>query len=465
MKALIWFNGCVLILLAGGSAVAAFAQAPARRDLPGVVISESHKLNAEADRPAPLYTQFIDAKSGLNADDLVRYALDHNGELLAARQIVAEARGRLRQAGLRPNPMIEGNGQRALTSPDNNLTIGVELPLELGGRRSARVTVAEREIGLREAEVADFARKLAAEVRLRYVEATAAARNLKVSEDLLALTRESHSLVRARVEAGRSAPLDQNVLLVEVNRVNAMVVGDQSKTETALFDLKKSIGMPPEQSLLLQGDSTPGAEPPPIADAVRQALASRPDLLAARDAEKLAQAQIEQARTEGKMDASIFANYQRMNFGYDIRGFNQAGQLTPVTGIFHYATFGLKLTLPVRNKNQGNIDVALASAEEARNRREFAEIVIRNEVAAAYARTERARAALILYGNGVRDQALHNLDIIRQTYSLGRKSMLDYLSEQRRYIDIETGYTDLLKKLQVSLIEIDRAIAAPLPKR
>jgi cobalt-zinc-cadmium efflux system outer membrane protein len=253
-------------------------------------------------------------------------------------------------------------------------------------------------------------------------------------------------------------------LLVEIYRINTMVISNQSKTETELFDLKKTIGMAPEQLFLLQGDFTSGAQPAPIVDAAKQALALRPDLVAARDAEKLAAAQIEQARTEGKVDASIFASYQRMNFGFDIRGFNSAGQLAPVADIFHYATGGLKLTLPVRNKNQGNVEVAAAAAEEARSRREYAEIVVRNDVAAAYARFERAKAALTLYGGGVRDQALHNLDVIRQTYSLGRRSMLDYLNEQRRYIDIETGYTDVLKEYQDSLIEIDRAVAAPLPK-
>ena len=45
---------------------------------------------------------------------------------------------------------------------------------------------------------------------------------------------------------------------------------------------------------------------------------------------------------EGKVDASIFANYQRQNMGFGVRGFNDAGALAPVQGIFHYATFGLR---------------------------------------------------------------------------------------------------------------------------
>ncbi|HYM00431.1 MAG TPA: TolC family protein, partial [Blastocatellia bacterium] len=212
-------------------------------------------------------------------------------------------------------------------------------------------------------------------------------------------------------------------------------------------------------------DSVSENQPKALAEALAFALANRPDLTAARAAERLALAQIEQARVEGKVDASIFANYQRTSMGFDVRGFDSAGQLVPVTGIFHYATFGLRLTLPLRNKNQGNLEAAAAAAEEARSRREFAEIVVRNEATAAYTRLDRARAALDLYSSGVRDQSLRNLDIIRQTYTLGEKTLIDYLAEQRRYVDIESAYTDLLKQYRDSLIDIERATASPLPRQ
>jgi hypothetical protein len=35
--------------------------------------------------------------NGMTADDLVRYAFEHNGELAAADAMIAEARGRWRQ--------------------------------------------------------------------------------------------------------------------------------------------------------------------------------------------------------------------------------------------------------------------------------------------------------------------------------------------------------------------------------
>lgn len=429
----------------------------------GLVLSAKPPKKIEPAEPRSMYSQYIDPVNGLTADALVRYALAHNGELAAARHMIAEVRGRLRQAGLKANPMIEASGTRALNTPDNKLMVGAELPLELGGRRGARVVVASAELQVREAEVADFERKLSADARMKYGDAIAAARNLKFTEDLLTLTHDSHRLVQAKVERGKTAPLEQNLLLVELNRVDAMRIGFESRADVALLDLKKVIGMPAGEPLRLRGEFGTTRQAVTQSDAVRNALAKRPDLSAARAAEKLAAAQIEQARTEGKIDASIFAGYERMSSGFDVFGFNDAGARIPIMGVFHNLTFGVRLSLPVRNRNEGNIEAALASAEAARSRREFAELVVRNEVAAAYARFERAQSALAVYRDGVRGQAERNLDVIRQTYTLGQKTALDYVSEQRRFIEVETGYTEVLKEYFNSLAELERAAGTPFP--
>ncbi|MGH9850996.1 MAG: TolC family protein, partial [Blastocatellia bacterium] len=409
------------------------------------------------------YTRLIDPANGMTADDLVRYALEHNGELAAARKMIAEARGRLRQAGLKPNPMIEASGAQAVASPDNNLMIGIELPLELRGRRPARVAVAEREVALREAEVADFERKLAAEVRRKYSEAIAAARKLKLAEGLLKFTGESHRLIKARVDLGRSAPLEQSLASVEVNRIDTLRIGFESRVEVAMLELRGLIGMQPDEPLRLRDAFDNYPQPLARDEAINLALKNRPDLAVARAAEALAEAQIEQARVEGRVDASIFSNYERMNFGYDVRGFNSAGRLVPVTGVFHYLAFGVRLNLPTRNKNQGAVEAAVAALEAARARREFAERVARNEAAAAYAKFERARQALGVYRDNVLSQAARNLDVIRQTYLLGQKTVLDYLEEQRRFVDVETSFTELLKEHFDSLVEIERVTTAKTP--
>src|SRR2546423_15640887 len=92
----------LLVLLASPS----LPQSMGKQEPLGIVVTNKPEQPVEVAQSPSAYSQFIDPVNGLPADELVRYTLAHNGELAAATQMIAEARGRLRQAGLRANPMI-----------------------------------------------------------------------------------------------------------------------------------------------------------------------------------------------------------------------------------------------------------------------------------------------------------------------------------------------------------------------
>jgi cobalt-zinc-cadmium efflux system outer membrane protein len=88
----------------------------------------------------------------------------------------------------------------------------------------------------------------------------------------------------------------------------------------------------------------------------------------------------------------------------------------------------------------------------------FVTLMIRQEVTAAFTQSEAAQRALEIYTQGVREVARQNLEVVRQTYALGRIALLDLIAEQRRYIDIETGYTESLKQAYDAVVDIERAV-------
>src|SRR4029434_5231184 len=79
-------------------------------------------------------------------------------------------------------------------------------------------------------------------------------------------------------------------------------------------------------------------------------------------------------------------------------------------------------------------------------------------LAAAFAQLEAAQRSLEIYGRGVRDVARRNLEVVRGSYELGRGSLLDVIAEQRRFIDVETGYTDALKQVYDAAVDVERAV-------
>jgi cobalt-zinc-cadmium efflux system outer membrane protein len=398
----------------------------------------------------------------MTADEAVAYALAHNGELLAARKEIEAAEALVKQAGLRSNPRLDVEGSRQINGKDNTVMATAMLPLELGGRRPARIAVAQRELEVRQHEVADRERVLAAEVRIKFSETLAQALKLAFTEELLANNRRGYDLIAARVGEGATAPLEQNMALVELNRLRSMRENVQGKLEVLMLELRNLIGMPPEEPLRLRGDfGNLLDQPAPIAMETERALRERPDLLAVHAMENLAEARIEQARAAGRLDASVLAGYERMNFGFPLFGVTESGQLRPVQDVFHYFKFGVSLDLPVRNKNQGAIEAAVVETEAARQRREFAELTVRREVAAAYAQYGSAARAMEIFRVGVRDQAKANLDVVRQTYELGSKTLLDYIAEQRRFIELENDFIDAQLATYSARVQIERATASP----
>ena len=424
-------------------------------------------INASLSLPAnSSLTKYFDPQIGITVEQAVAHALEHNGELLASRKEIDAASALVKQAAFRANPKVDASVSKTITGADNNITLNGMLPLELGGRRPARIRVAERELEMRRQDVSNRERILAADVRVKFGEALAAIIKLGFDEDLIATSQRSYNLVAARVTEGGTAPLEQNMVLVELNRLRSTRETAEGKAQIEMLELRNLIGMNPDEPLRLRGDFNDVIVPlPPLTASTELALSERPDLKLAQAAESLAEARIEQARSEGRLDASVIAGYQRMAFGYPLNGINDAGQLKPIQDAFHYFTVGVSLELPVRNKNQGAIEASVVEADAAKRRREFLELTVRREVASAYAQYNSTARAAEIFRVGVKDQANANLDVVRQSYELGSKTLIDFLGEQRRFIDLQSGYIDALLDTYKARVEIERAVASPMPTR
>jgi outer membrane protein, heavy metal efflux system len=394
----------------------------------------------------------------LTVEELVGRAVEANPDLKAARAEIDAAVGRLRQAGLRPNPSLDLGFQRALSS-DNTQTIGLTLPLDRGGRKEGRVGVAEHELTMKRAQVLDRERRLRAEVRMKGGEYLAIQRTLEVTDELLRVNREALGLVQQRVRQGAAPALEEGLMAVEVNRLDAGRQLQNSRLEIAALQLKALAGMAPDAPLALRGDLAP-AEPPAARDeAVSRALAARPDLAAARADVALAEARVRKEEADGRWDASVNVGYQRQEMGFSgLNGVTSSGATRPIQDTFHYFGAGVSITLPVRNRNQGSIAAARAETEAASRREEFVTLTVQQEVAAAFTQWEAARRSLTIYERGVRDVARQNLAVVRKSHELGRLGLLEVIAEQRRYIDIEQGYTEALKQVYDAAVEIRRMV-------
>lgn len=407
----------------------------------------------------PLASQYIDPRAGLALDTAIARALEREPSLRAVRTDTEVARGLRQQAGLRPNPTLTFERRDEPGGTDTQSSVGIEWPLDLF-RRNGRIQTAERELQATQFAVSDRERLLAADVRMQYGVAAAAARDVVVADDLVATARRQLDVVRARVDAGGTPPLERDLLDVELRRFETERLLATGRADAALVRLKQLLGMSPGEPLQLREtlETLVAGSTTVPASGSSASIAARQDVREAEARMAVADARIDQARRESRFDVSLFATYMRMDTGFPQQGVGPTGALEPVRGRFNYVAGGAMVMVPLFNRNQGQVAAAQAERSGAEARREAADLAARAEVAAAQARDGQAQRAVNLYSGGVRTLARQNLDVVRQTFDLGRATVFDVLTEQRRYLDIEHAYTTALREAWAARAALKRAL-------
>lgn len=410
--------------------------------LAACVVARAQQLEERAGAASP----YIDPVNGLSLDEAIARALRQEPSLRASRSQIDVTRGIREQAGLRPNPAVSFSQQQEPSGSDNQTRIELQWPLDLF-RKPGRVAVAEREIEVAEHATANRERTLAADVRINYGDVAAAVRTLTVTEQLLAAASRQRTLITSRVEQGAAPPLDRDLLRVEVQRLEAERLIQAGTVERRLVDLKRVLGMPPDASVVLRESlEALVRRDPPLASAATGAdgAMKRADVQEAEAQVRVGDAYLDRARREGKPDMSLFGMYMRMDAGFPQQGLSSTGALEPIRSVFHYVSVGAMVTLPLQNRNQGAVAAAEAQRVAAAAQLEAARLAAQSEIAAARSRDGHARQALDAYTGDTIALARRNLDVLRQTYELGRGTLVDVLNEQRRYLDVERAYTDVL---------------------
>lgn len=401
----------------------------------------------------PLAERYIDSASGLTLADAIAGALEREPSLRASRAELDAARGMRQQAGLRANPSLMFERREEPAGTDNQTMLEVSMPLELF-RRSARIDVAERELEAAAHVVSDRTRMLIRDIKIRYGQAAAAAREIAVAENLAFSARRDLELLRRRVDEGGAPPLDRDRLAVEVHRLDAARLHAAGRAEAAMAELKRVLGLPASSPLKLKDTLEILAPAAPTGEA--HAVEERPDVREAEARLRVADARVSEAQAEGRFDLTVFGSYMRMDAGFAQRGFGTGGDLERIRGLFHYASAGAMVMVPLWNRNQGGVAAARAERFAAAARVEAVQLTAQTEVVAATAQFTQSLQALGAMADGV-VLARRNVDVVRQTYELGRATLSDVLIEGRRYLEVEHEYTSALREAFEARVSLETA--------
>jgi cobalt-zinc-cadmium efflux system outer membrane protein len=447
--------GLVLIISAGCRSVADYQPAPLPAASPASLVparAPDQGPSAEAvSRPVTL-------------PEAIEEALTKGPAIRAAAEAVMQARADLKTASLFPNPQLSAATtlQPLAThlSPENPggppqyaIDLGTALDPLLFGKRSAAIESARRAVDVAGADLADFSRQQRAAVAAGFFDVLEARALLTlVREDVQGL-RDVEALTRRRAEIGGAPTIDVDRARLAVG----LAAQDLRTAETAHLGAIAHL-----RALLGRSSDEPGfdvagslevptpSEPPDLESALAIAADTRPDLVSLRRQSLRWEAEARSQRRQGlpTVGAQLGYIYQKQQ---------------PVGGPnVNLWEASVAMSVPVFDRNQGNVAKAQSMARQARAALEAGRANLRGELAQAWAAFRAAHDAVVADDRNQLDAAQSVRERMEAAYKAGGRTILEVLDAERAYRDARRLHVRIQSAYWHALHSFNAAVGASI---
>lgn len=408
----------------------ASAHAPASAVRPAAHASPrppSGVVQAQATIPATPPTAAVPPPAPADVNTLVQAAVAGNPRLARANALVEAARGRVVQAGLRPNPVFSFSADELgdRTGPMGILSPQVSQEFVLGGKLSLGQAVAAKEVDRAALDALSERYAVVAAVRVAAYDLAALRQRAEVLAEVVGIAEKSAEQAQKAeknpngvLTRGDVLPLELDVerFRAEQDSVRREIPAAERRLAAAVGDARAAVG-PLAVDL---------AAPLPEydLDQARDAVMEyHPEVRSAAVAVDRAQAAVRRAEAELVPNVTGSVGYVRQNQ-------NQSNDWS----------VGVSVPLVLWNKNQGNIrtaraEVAAAVLDVTRTQNALADrlATAHRTYAAAKARAERYKSAVI-------PKAEENLTFLRLQQEKGVVEPLKVFIAQRSVVEAKLEY-------------------------
>ena len=397
------------------------------------------------------------AEATLSLPEAVALALSNSPELAVERRQIDIAKGELTKARVYPlNPVLEVNpayGSGKLrdvnkTVGTNAFDVAVYQTLQIKGQWGLRIQKAAADLDRTGWTVTDAERRIRADVTKAFNDVLIAQERVKFFGEIVALNQELFNISQQLFEAGAVPRLDALRAEVELRRA----LNDRTAEERSLLAARKELN-------LLMGrpsDFVPQTVGPllfspgemDLMRLKRTAIESRPDLKATRAGLQAVERELAIAKAER------FFPEVAVSVGY-------SNDLA-IDGRDQRVLFGIAIPLPLFNRRQGEIEIALGERSRLTAAVTFVGARIDKEVAQAYERFVASQRIVEEFVKRIVPQQEENFRLLREGYEAGQFRLTDVLLGQREFIEGRLRYLDAAAQYNLFAVELERAIGAPL---
>lgn len=379
--------------------------------------------------------------ASLTLEQAIAMTLSISPELRSATHSVEITEGARVQAGVRPNPELallrEGTSSRSNRSD----TYQLSLPIELGGKRGARIKLAEQDQVLARGDVNVTAAELRANVTAAYLEALTMQEHVVLAKESFSLASKSTNAAGRRVAAGKISPLEQtrsSVAEASARLELSQAVADATLARRRLAAFWGST-QPEERTLV-----TP--------DINLTVIPSLPELQSRLNASP----QIQRARAQIAREEASF-NLAKSDRVPDLT--LTFGKKKDFQTNVSQTVVGMAIPLPFFNRNQGNLLSAMRRVDKAKTDAEIAYLNATQALADAHQRASIAQEQIESMRSEILPAAQSAFNAAVTGFELGKFGFIDVLDAQRTLFQSRAQYLSALSARYRSLADLERYIS------
>lgn len=358
----------------------------------------------------------------------------------------------IQQADVKPNPTIQLQTQTDGFERVSQLGLSVSQKFELGGKRGARVKLAQANHLENQVEIELRLAEFRYDLSESFFKLLLAQKTEELAQQSLQITERHLNIAQTRFERGDISGADLATLKVERDRRLAAMEIMTASTRSAQAVLQQFVpGVSMDSGVTGELATSPAA--PLQETAPGSYLATR--LAGAGLQSKEAEVRLEETGAVSDVTVQAGAFVQRTVFPGT--SFQPSGILNGLDDTGPLLQLQIQIPIPLRDNRAGSIAAAKARREQAELELEAAKLKAAAEAESLSQALLGRRRARLLLQEQAEPSARQSLLSVEEAYRLGFRSQLDLLLAKQTYLEtrksiLETGFEECLTAARLELV-------------
>lgn len=362
------------------------------------------------------------------------------------------AQAAILSASVFPDPTLSAgyfnNGQNRLQTGYGFL-FQLSGTVELGGKRRARINLAQSQSELARATLADFFRLLRGDATLAFLQGIRLQRAFQIQLNNYQYLTQLADANQKRFQAGALSEVDAVQSRVEAESALNLLYQAEADWRTALLALGQFRGGISRDTLLQPtGDLTRFDRNFDVGQLIVNAQNGRADLLAAQQGRDVARRTLDLARANRMIDLGLFLNNNYVS---------RINNIIEPTPSYNAVSGGVSLPLRFSNRYNADARVARVQMQQADLAYRQVENQIQIEVTQAHGQYLAARRQVQQFNSDLRARAQRVLNGRIYSYQRGESSLLEVLNARQTFNQLELNYNEALIAYASALVNLERA--------